>query len=143
MSSINKVILIGRMGRDPEVRFTPNGKAICNFTLATSRKWKDKTSGQMQEETEWHRLVAFEQLAEIIGKYLQKGGSAYFEGALKTRKWADKEGVEKYTTEVIVSEMKLLGSREEAGEPRKAPDQRKVAQAKQPSLAEMEDDIPF
>lgn len=115
MASINKVILIGNLGRDPEVRYTPNGAAICNITIATSRNWKDKTSGEKVEETEWHRVVFYDRLAEIAGEYLKKGRSVYVEGRLKTRKWQDKDGVEKYTTEVIADNMQLLGGRDGAG----------------------------
>ena len=112
MASVNKVILIGNLGRDPEVRYAPSGSAICNVTLATSRQWKDKTSGDKQEETEWHRVVFYDRLAEIAGEYLKKGKSVYIEGRLKTRKWTDKDGVERYTTEVIAQEMTMLGGRE-------------------------------
>lgn len=115
MASVNKVILVGNLGRDPEVRYTPNGAAICNVTIATSRQWKNKDSGERQEETEWHRVVFYDRLAEIAGEYLKKGRSVYVEGRLKTRKWQDKDGVEKYTTEVIAQEMQLLGSREGTG----------------------------
>ncbi|MDO8420171.1 MAG: single-stranded DNA-binding protein [Rubrivivax sp.] len=112
MASVNKVILIGNLGKDPEVRYAPSGAAICNVTIATSRQWKDKTSGERQEETEWHRVVFYDRLAEIAGEYLKKGKSVYIEGRLKTRKWTDKEGVDKYTTEIIAQEMTMLGARE-------------------------------
>lgn len=112
MASINKVILIGNLGRDPEVRYTPNGAAICNVTIATSRNWKDKNTGEKMEETEWHRVVFFDRLAEIAGEYLKKGRPVYVEGRLKTRKWTDKEGQEKYTTEIMADNMQLLGGRE-------------------------------
>ncbi|MCC9596667.1 single-stranded DNA-binding protein [Rubrivivax sp. JA1055] len=112
MASVNKVILVGNLGRDPEVRYAPSGSAICNVTIATSRQWKDKTSGERQEETEWHRVVFYDRLAEIAGEYLKKGRPVYVEGRLKTRKWTDKDGVEKYTTEIIAMEMQLLGGRE-------------------------------
>ncbi|MEO8151583.1 MAG: single-stranded DNA-binding protein [Rhizobacter sp.] len=115
MASINKVILIGNLGRDPEVRYTPNGAAICNVTIATSRNWKDKTSGEKMEETEWHRVVFFDRLAEIAGEYLKKGRPVYVEGRLKTRKWTDKDGAEKYTTEIMADNMQLLGGREGGG----------------------------
>ena len=115
MASINKVILIGNLGRDPEVRYTANGAAICNLGLATSRQWKDKTSGDKVEETEWHRVVLYDRLAEIAGEYLKKGRSVYIEGRLKTRKWQDKEGKDVYTTEVVADNMQLLGSREGGG----------------------------
>jgi single-strand DNA-binding protein len=112
MASVNKVILIGNLGRDPEVRYTPSGSAVCNVTLATTRNWKSKESGEKVEETEWHRIVFYDRLAEIAGEYLKKGRSIYVEGRLKTRKWTDKDGAEKYTTEVIAQEMNMLGSRE-------------------------------
>jgi single-strand DNA-binding protein len=116
MASVNKVILIGNLGRDPEVRYAPSGSAICNVTIATSRQWKDKTSGEKQEETEWHRVVFYDRLAEIAGEYLKKGRPVYVEGRLKTRKWTDKDGVEKYTTEIVADQMQLLGSREGMGD---------------------------
>ncbi|MEO8281099.1 MAG: single-stranded DNA-binding protein [Ideonella sp.] len=112
MASINKVILIGNLGRDPEVRYTPNGSAVCNISVATTRNWKDKSSGDKVEETEWHRVVFYDRLAEIAGEYLKKGRPVYVEGRLKTRKWTDKEGKDNYTTEVIADNMQLLGGRE-------------------------------
>ncbi len=115
MASVNKVILIGHLGRDPEVRYAPSGSAICNATIATSRSWKDKSSGDKVEETEWHRVVFYDRLAEIAGEYLKKGKQVYIEGRLKTRKWTDKDGVEKYTTEIVASDMTMLGSREGMG----------------------------
>jgi len=115
MASINKVIIIGNLGRDPEVRYTPNGNAVCNVSVATTRQWKNKESGDKQEETEWHRVVFYDRLAEIAGEYLKKGRSVYVEGRLKTRKWQDKEGKDVYTTEVIATEMQMLGSREGMG----------------------------
>jgi len=115
MASVNKVILIGNLGKDPEVRYMPSGAAICNITLATSRVSKDKTSGEKQEQTEWHRVVFFERLAEIAGEYLKKGKSVYIEGRLQTRKWTDKDGVERYSTEIVASEMTMLGSRDGGG----------------------------
>jgi single-strand DNA-binding protein len=165
MASINKVILIGNLGRDPEVRYTPNGAAICNVTIATSRNWKDKNSGEKVEETEWHRVVFYDRLAEIAGEYLKKGRSVYVEGRLKTRKWQDKDGVEKFTTEVIADNMQMLGGREgmgggdeggsrsygresgggEGGErPARAP-ANKPAGASKPATGfdDMDDDIPF
>lgn len=115
MAAVNKVILVGNLGRDPEVRYSPNGGAICNVSLATTRNWKDKASGEKREETEWHRVVFYDRLAEIAGEYLKKGRSVYIEGRLKTRKWTDKEGQERYTTEIIAEEMQMLGSREGGG----------------------------
>jgi len=108
---INKVILIGNLGRDPEVRYTPNGGAISNVTVATSDSWKDKQTGEMQERTEWHRIVFFGRLAEIAGEYLRKGSKVYVEGRLQTRKWQDKDGQERYTTEVVANDMQMLDSR--------------------------------
>jgi single-strand DNA-binding protein len=115
MASVNKVIIIGNLGRDPEVRYTPNGAAVCNVSVATTRTWKNKDSGDKVEETEWHRVVFYDRLAEIAGEYLKKGRSVYVEGRLKTRKWQDKDGAEKYTTEIIAEEMKMLGGREGMG----------------------------
>ena len=115
MASVNKVIIVGNLGRDPEVRYNPNGGAWCTVSIATSRSWKDKTSGEKVEETEWHRVVFNDKLAEIAGEYLKKGRSVYVEGRLKTRKWTDKDGAEKYTTEIIAEEMKMLGGREGMG----------------------------
>ena len=115
MASVNKVILVGNLGRDPETRYATSGAAICNITIATSRQWKDKTSGEKREETEWHRVVFYDRLAEIAGEYLKKGRPVYVAGRLKTRKWTDKEGQDRYTTEIIAEEMQLLGSREGGG----------------------------
>ena len=158
MASVNKVILIGNLGRDPEVRYAPSGSAICNVTLATTRSWKDKTSGERQEETEWHRVVFYDRLAEIAGEYLKKGKQIYVEGRLKTRKWTDKEGAERYTTEIIANEMNMLGSREGMGAgdetggaaqaARSAPAPRPAPASKPPAKSatgfdDMEDDIPF
>ena len=111
MASVNKVILIGNLGRDPETRYAPSGGAICNITLATSRTRTDKASGEKREETEWHRVVFFDRLAEIAGEYLKKGRSVYVEGRLQTRKWQDKDGQERYTTEIVAETMQMLGSR--------------------------------
>jgi single-strand DNA-binding protein len=115
MASVNKVILIGNLGRDPEMRSFPDGGTICNVTLATTRTWKDKNSGERGEETEWHRIDFRDRLAEIAGEYLKKGKQVYIEGRLKTRKYTDKDGVEKYATEIVASDMTMLGSREGMG----------------------------
>jgi single-strand DNA-binding protein len=115
MASVNKVIIIGNLGRDPEVRYTPSGSAVCNVSVATTRNWKNRESGEKQEETEWHRVVFYDRLAEIAGEYLKKGRPVYVEGRLKTRKWQDKEGKDTYTTEIIAEQMQLLGSREGMG----------------------------
>ena len=112
---VNKAILIGNLGQDPEVRYTPNGSAVCNVSLATTESWKDKQSNERQESTEWHRLVFFGKLAEITGEYLRKGSQIYAEGRLQTRKWQDRSGNDRSTTEIIVSEMHILGSRNSAG----------------------------
>jgi len=160
MASVNKVIIVGNLGKDPEVRYMPSGSAICNITVATSRQWKDKTSGERQEETEWHRVALFDRLAEIAGEYLKKGRPVYIEGRLKTRKYTDKDGVEKYTTEIVASEMQLLGGREGgaggaggddmggAPAPRSAPAPRAPAASKPAAKSstgfdDMDDDIPF
>ncbi len=110
MASINKVILVGNLGADPELRNLSGGGAVCNIRLATTEKWKDKSSGENREVTEWHRVVFYRRLAEIAGQYLRKGSSVYVEGRLRTRKWTDKSGVERYTTEIEAEEMKMLGS---------------------------------
>jgi single-strand DNA-binding protein len=111
---VNKVILIGNLGNDPEVRYTPSGSAVANVNLATSETWRDKQSGELQDRTEWHRVVFFNRLAEIVGEYLRKGSKIYVEGTLRTRKWTDKNNVERYTTEIIANEMHILDSRNAA-----------------------------
>ncbi|MDP3616820.1 MAG: single-stranded DNA-binding protein, partial [Rhodoferax sp.] len=116
MASVNKVILVGNLGRDPEMRYLPSGDPVANVTIATSSKYKSKT-GEMVEETEWHRVTFFGKLAEIVGQYLKKGRSVYVEGRIKTRKYTDKDGVEKYATDIIANEMQMLGSREGMGGP--------------------------
>src|ERR1700693_6561315 len=116
MASVNKVILVGNLGRDPETRYAPEGGAITNVSIATTDTWKDKTSGEKQERTEWHRVVFFNRLAEIAGEYLKKGSQVYVEGALRTRKWTDKEGQERYTTEIVADRMQMLGSRAGSGD---------------------------
>lgn len=115
MSGVNKVILVGNLGRDPEVRYSPDGGAIANITVATSETWKDKNTGEQKEKTEWHRIVAFRRLAEIIGEYLKKGSKVYIEGKLQTRKWQHKDGNDRYTTEVVANEMQMLDSRAQPG----------------------------
>ena len=115
MASVNKVIIVGNLGKDPEVRYMPSGGAICNVNVATTRQWKNKESGEKQEETDWHRIVFFDRLAEIAGEYLKKGRSVYVEGRLRTRKWTDKEGKDQYTTEIVATEMQMLGGREGMG----------------------------
>lgn len=113
MASVNKVILVGNLGRDPEVRYSPDGAAICNISVATTSNWKDKASGEKREETEWHRVVLYNKLAEIAGEYLKKGRSVYIEGRLKTRKWQDKDtGADRFSTEIVADQMQMLGGRE-------------------------------
>lgn len=114
MASVNKVILVGNLGRDPEIRYMPNGEAVCNFSIATTDSWKDK-SGQKQERTEWHNIVMYRKLAEIAGEYLKKGRPVYVEGRLQTRKWQTKEGQDRYTTEIIADQMQMLGGRDGGG----------------------------
>jgi single-strand DNA-binding protein len=117
MASVNKAIIVGNLGKDPEVRYTASGEAICNITVATSDTWKDKATGEKKEATEWHRLVFWGKLAEVVGEYLGKGSQIYVEGRNKTRKWTDKNGVDRYTTEIIVSEMQMLGKKEGGSAP--------------------------
>ncbi|HEX9636903.1 MAG TPA: single-stranded DNA-binding protein [Acidobacteriota bacterium] len=149
MASVNKVILVGNLGADPELRYTQSGKAIANFRIATSRKFKG-ADGQLQEQTEWHRIVAWDKLAEIVGEYLSKGRSVYVEGRLQTRQWQDKEGQKRFTTEIVAENLQMLGSRGEGGGARPAP--RPQAQAAAESAEEeplsddeelKDDDIPF
>ena len=167
MASVNKVILIGNLGRDPELRYNPSGVAFCTISLATTRQWKNRESGERQEETEWHRVVFNDKLAEIVGEYCKKGRPLYVEGRLRTRKWQDKEGRDTYTTEIIATEMQLLGSRDGGGDdmgaggggrdfnegnarapaPRaaapRAPAPRAPAPKASTGFDDMDDDIPF
>lgn len=112
---VNKVILVGNLGKDPEVRYMPSGGAVANVTLATSEQWKDKQSGEQKERTEWHNVVFYQRLAEIVGEYLKKGSQIYVEGSLRTRKWQDKSGNDRYTTEIVASDMQMLGGRGGSG----------------------------
>ena len=154
MASVNKVILVGNLGRDPETRYNPEGGAITNISVATTDTWKDKASGEKQERTEWHRVVFFSRLAEIAGEYLKKGSQVYVEGSLRTRKWTDKEGKERTTTEIVADRMQMLGSRAGMGD---AGGRERSSEAKEPAVAgeskpakkpagkfdDMDDDIPF
>ncbi len=152
MASVNKVILIGNLGADPETRYLPSGDAVTNIRIATSEKWKDK-SGEQQEHTEWHRIAFFGKLAEIAGEYLKKGSPVYVEGRIRTRKWQDKEGQDKYSTEIVADRMQLLGSRGGGGggaeatarEPAAAGagGEAKPQQKKGGAFDQMDDDIPF
>ncbi|HTS85462.1 MAG TPA: single-stranded DNA-binding protein [Usitatibacter sp.] len=152
MASVNKVIIIGNLGRDPETRYMPDGGAITNISVATTDKWKDK-NGEMQEKTEWHRVAFFGKLAEIAGEYLKKGSQVYVEGRLQTRKWQDKDGQDKYTTEIVANQMQMLGSRQgmggggdrdaEGGGASRPASKPATAKAGGGKFDDMEDDIPF
>jgi single-strand DNA-binding protein len=137
MASVNKAILIGSLGRDPEVRFMPNGEAVCNFSIATSENWKDK-QGQKQEKTEWHNIVMYRNLAEIAGEYLKKGSPVYLEGRIQTRKWQDKEGNDRYSTEIIADSMQMLGNKKDGDSVSQQP---KTSKTDDPM--DFESDIPF
>lgn len=137
---VNKVILLGTFGRDPEIRYMPNGGAVCNFSIATSETWKDKNTGEQQEKTEWHKCVAFQKPAEIIGEYMKKGSKIYLEGKLQTRKW-EKEGVDMYTTEIKVDEFQFVGDRQGGGN--QGGGQGGGQQQAAPADDSFEDDIPF
>jgi single-strand DNA-binding protein len=153
MASVNKVIIVGNLGRDPEMRSFPSGDQLANVTIATTDKWKDKQTGEPKEHTEWHRVVFNGRLAEIVGQYLRKGSQVYVEGSLRTRKWTDKDGSEKYSTEIKADQMKMLGGRPEGGERPSVPDERTAARSQQPAqrqaaplgsgFDDMDDDIPF
>ncbi|HTD05817.1 single-stranded DNA-binding protein [Undibacterium sp.] len=162
MASVNKVIIVGNLGRDPETRYMPSGDAITSITVATTDKWKDRASGDQKEATEWHRISFFGKLAEIAGQYLKKGSQVYVEGKLKTRKYTDKDGVEKYATDIVADTMQMLGSRQGMGggsgmddggygapsapAPRPsapAPRQQAPASRPAPNFSDMDDDIPF
>ena len=149
MASVNKVILIGNIGKDLEVKYTASGSAVCTATLATNRRWKNKATGEMQEETEWHRAIFYDKLAEVVGQYLAKGSKVYVEGRLHTRKWTDKEGVERYTTEIVCHEMTMLdGKQQTAAAPtpapaRSAPPSRPPVRPAAAGFSDMDDDIPF
>ena len=145
---VNKVILVGNLGQDPEVRYSPNGGAIANISVATSESWKDKNTGEQVDKTEWHRVVFFRRLAEIAGEYLKKGSKVYIEGKLQTRKWQDKNGQDRYTTEIVANEMQMLDSRGGStnfsqAEPAAASNGGGGAPADAPPPADFDDDIPF
>ncbi|MBS1191457.1 MAG: ssb [Rhodocyclaceae bacterium] len=150
MASVNKVILVGNLGADPETRYTASGDAVCNIRLATTDSWKDKNSGEKREMTEWHRVVFYRKLAEIAGQYLKKGSQVYLEGRIRTRKWQDKDGQDRYTTEIEATEMQMLGGRQGQGAPAGdyEPQQQDYAPAPRkdkpkPSFEDLGDDIPF
>ena len=146
MASVNKVIIVGNLGRDPEIRYMPSGDALANIAVATTDKWKDKATGEQREATEWHRISFFGKLAEIVGQYLVKGSQVYVEGKLKTRKYIDKDGIEKYSTEIVADSMQMLGSRQASpGQPSsQSPAAARPRPAPQQSSADFQDDdIPF
>ena len=152
MASVNKAIIIGNLGKDPEVRYTASGEALCNITVATRETWKDKASGEKKEATEWHRISFFGKLAEIAGQYLKKGSQVYVEGSIRTRKWTDKEGQERYTTEIRGDEMRMLGSRQGMGAPASSGDfdseptdyaPSPARNKPKPAFDDLGDDIPF
>jgi single-strand DNA-binding protein len=152
MASINKVIIVGNLGADPETKYLPSGDAVTNIRVATTDTWKDKASGEKKEATEWHRVAFFGRLAEIAGEYLKKGSQVYVEGSLRTRKWQDKDGQDRYSTEIRGDVMQMLGRREGGGEARALPERgeprgeaKPAAAAKKPAgkFNDMEDDIPF
>jgi single-strand DNA-binding protein len=139
MASVNRVTLLGNLGRDPETRYAADGAAVCNFTVATTDRWKDKASGETREATEWHRIVAFGRLAEIAGEYLRKGSPVYVEGKLRTRKWTDKEGQERYTTEINADSIQFIGRKEESAQGEKPQNVRPSSE----SRADDDSDVPF
>ena len=139
MAGVNKVIIVGRLGKDPELRYTPSGAAVANFTVATSEEWKDKDTGEKQERTEWHRIVAWRRLGEICGEYLHKGKEVYLEGRLQTRSWEDRDGNTKYTTEIVAQNMQMLGS---AGKQGRAESSGERSPSEEPANIP-DDDIPF
>ena len=153
MASVNKVIIVGNLGADPETRYLPSGEAVTNIRVATTDRWKDKQSGEMKEATEWHRVAFFGRLATIAGEYLKKGSQVYVEGSIRTRKWQDKEGQDRYSTEIRGDVMQMLGRREGSGEPRESASEPRAAEPKPAAAAatkkpagkfdDMEDDIPF
>jgi len=145
---INKVILVGNVGNAPEVRQTTEGNAIATLSLATSETWKDKQTGEKQEKTEWHRVVFFRQLAEIVGKYVRKGSTLYIEGSLRTRKWQDQQGIDRYTTEIVANDMQMLDSRSDEersdnNEPTYSTQNPMPANNQPPVLQDFDDDVPF
>ncbi|MGD2038607.1 MAG: single-stranded DNA-binding protein [Desulfobacterales bacterium] len=143
MSGINKAILIGRLGSDPEVRYTPSGAAVANFSIATSEEWKDKDTGEKKERTEWHRIVAWRKLGEICGEYLEKGRQVYVEGRIQTRSWEDRDGNKRYTTEIVATDVQFLGGRD-AGAGTSAAGGKTASEFQGgPIQAPEDDDIPF
>jgi len=143
MAGINKAILVGRLGADPEVRYTPSGVAVANFNIATSEEWKDKDTGEKKERTEWHRIVVWGKLGELCGEYLSKGRQVYIEGRIQTRSWDDRDGNKRYTTEIIANDVQFLGGRDAGSESRPASGAPASDFARSPMQAPEDDDIPF
>jgi len=143
MNGVNKVIIVGTLGKDPEIRYTQDGKSVANLSVATSEKWKDKQTGQQQEKTEWHKMVIFGRLAEIAGEYLKKGSKAYFEGSIRTRKWQDQSGQDRYSTEIVASVMQMLDNKGSSSEPPQPQQQRQQAPQQWTTPEVFDDDIPF
>ncbi len=140
---INKVIIVGNLGQDPETRYMPSGSAVTNFTVATNESWKDKQTGEQKDRTEWHRVAMFGRLAEVAAEYLRKGSQVYIEGKLRTRKWQDRDGKERYTTEIIADEMQMLGGRGGGGSAPMSTDSAPASAPPQPPADDFDDDIPF
>ena len=143
MASVNKVILLGNLGADPEIRHMPSGEAVANIRLATTESWKDKASGEKKEITEWHRVVFYRKLAEIVGQYLKKGSSVYIVGRIRTRKWQDKEGQDRYSTEIEASEMQMIGGKQDVQQQPERPQPRDAPRPASASFDDMDDDLPF
>lgn len=143
MASINKVIIVGNLGRDPENRYLPSGEQVTSIAVATTDRWRDKTSGEQKEQTEWHRISFFGKLAEIAGQYLKKGSQVYIEGRLRTRKYTDKEGIERFATEIIADTMQMLGTRQGEQQTSRPEQNSQLRQQRSASLSDMDDDIPF
>lgn len=144
MASVNRVTLIGNLGADPEQRFAPSGDAICNLRIATTESWKDKATGEKRDATEWHRVVLFGKIAEVASQYLRKGSQVYIEGKITTRKWTDKDGQDRYTTEIRGHEMKMLGGKSEGSDrPQQAPQAPKQEAAQGSGFDDFSDDVPF
>lgn len=143
MNGINKAIIVGTLGRDPEIRYTQNGSAVASLSIATSETWKDKQTGQKQERTEWHRVSAFGKLAEIMGEYLKKGSQVYIEGKIQTRKWQDQNGQDRYTTEIIANEMQMLGGNRQNDSGPQPQSQPQQSAQQGGNFDDFDDDIPF
>jgi single-strand DNA-binding protein len=142
-NDLNQCSFIGRLGRDPETRYMPSGKAVANFSIAVGSKWKDKSSGEANESTEWVNIVAFDKLGEICAQYLKKGAQVFIQGAFKTRKWKDKEGKDRYSTEIIANQMQMLGGKQQGDSRREEPKQESAAEPANSETESFDDDVPF